>query len=216
VQVTLTGTRPNQGRRLEECDEEQQLISRASCASVGAILTSIARIVVYKHMLTLRQHGAELLKVSCDSIYFTLPQSNFDPLQYSESFGYWKQIYPGELLSLCQVGVMNYGVLYKDKHNNVISEVKCSGLTMCHLTTADIAYSTYSDALRVLINEELGHKRSTLKSKKWMSRRTIVSKTGSVHVLRQSRSVFNRNLLSRRILNLSSDQFETKPYGYCK
>jgi hypothetical protein len=70
VQVTVTGAKPE---AIKDSSEEDLRVCLTSCSAIGAVLTSVARIVIYRHMQTLLHHGAEILKVCCDAIYFVLP-----------------------------------------------------------------------------------------------------------------------------------------------
>jgi hypothetical protein len=218
VQLTVTGARPNAGSKFT-CEEELR-VSLTSCAAIGAVLTSKARIVIYQQMQMVQQHGAELLKVCCDSIFFSLPEQTMDPLQYSESFGYWKEVYPGPLLNICQIGVQNFAVLYKDRTSEqIVSEAKCSGMKMSHFTTGDLDYSTYSSAMKQLFNQALAPppRTSLLGVQKWPNQRTYITPAGgqdTVRVVRKARSVFSSNILSRRVLDVNGYSFATKPYGY--
>jgi hypothetical protein len=116
------------------------------------------------------------------------------------------------------MGVQSYAVLYKDHSTQtLVSEAKCSGLKMSYFTTSDIDYSTYSAALRQLLDSSLAPAARTksLAMQKWQNpRKQITPGTQTVSVVRKARSVFSSNLLSRRIVNVNSQSYVTKPYGF--
>jgi hypothetical protein len=208
VQVTLTGSRTNGNGRTGEPDDAK--ISRKSCATIGGFVTSVARIVMYKHMRSIASCGGETLKIGCDSLYYTLDEKTEDPLQFSESFGFFKNIYPGKVTSLTQLGVNNYSVMYQQEELTV-SQAKCSGLVMSSFTTNELTHDVYSQAVYQLVNDKL----FDLKSRKCQQvRKKIDAKTVSVGYVRRPRSIFSRNILSRRIILKQQDNFVTRPYGY--
>ena len=211
VQVTLSGARPNDANQTRQ--DKSSAISRKACASIGAFVTSGARVFIHKQMMELTQKGANILKVCCDALYFTLPKTVLDPLQYSESFGMWKHIYPGELLSLCQMGVCNYAVLYRESNQGqLVSEAKVSGLTMSHCLTEKLNYSVYLEAVNTMINDNIADSKTKLYSQ---VRKKTDPKTMSVTYCRRRQSVFSRNVLSRRVLVRElKNCFVTRPYGW--
>lgn len=203
MQVTLSGARP-------DCKQERErIVCRKSCATVGAFVTSLARVYVYKQMLLLLQQGADLLKVNCDSLFFSLPETVPNCLEYSQSFGMWKDIYPGDLLSLCQIGVNNYAVLYK-KDAQLISEAKASGLTISHHLTEGLNYCEYLDSVHKMIDEKLFDSKAKVYSQ---VRKKTDPKTLTVTLKRKKQSVFSRNVLSRRRI-VRDLNYSTRPYGW--
>lgn len=209
VQVTLTGARSVSKNRMGEADESK--ICRKACATVGAFITSVARVIIFQHMLKLIDKGADILKVSCDALYFTLPQTEKNPLVYSESFGCWKSIYPGDLHGLCQLGVNNYAVLYENPQDRTLSsEAKCSGMTMSYLVTNELNYNVYLEAVNQLVSDKL------FTSKKYTQiRKRTDAKTVTVGYVRRRQSIFSRNVLSRRaIIRDDKCSFVTRPYGW--
>lgn len=213
VQLTTTKTRPNEGKPSPGRNDDTR-ISRKACAAVGAFVTSVARVVIYKQMQLLLGKGAEILKVACDAIYFTLPAGEPDPLEYSESFGRWKEIYPGkELRGLCQLGCNNYSISYSSgKDETLTSEAKCSGLTMSSFLTSELDFKVYSEALAQLVKD---NKSFNLTAKKYSQiRRKTNIKTISTGYVRKPQVVFSKKILKRRALLVAEAQYVTTPFGY--
>ena len=184
-------------------------VSRKSCATIGAFVTSMARIVIFKEVMALLEKQAQILKISCDAVFFSLPFDCPNFLNYSEAFGFWKPIYPNQLSALSQMGIYNYSVLYEGDNNEMVSEAKCSGLTMTHLVTTELTYSVYSDAVHTLIKNKLFDFRQI---KYAQIRKKTDLKNVTTGYVRKERSIFSRNVLSRR--KLVKDSFETIPYGW--
>jgi hypothetical protein len=209
VQVTLTGARPDSKKRTGEPDDLDNKISRKACAPIGAFITSVARIEMFRHILEITSQRGSVHKICCDALFFSLPpQVACDPLQYSESFGFFKKIYPGELLALAQVGVSNYSVLYQHD-GKTVSEAKCSGLKMSHFTTKELNYDVYYRAVNALVHDKLFDSRRYQQVRKKTDTKTV-----STGYVRRPRKIFSRNVLSRRPIIKQQDNFVTRPYGY--
>lgn len=210
IQVTLTGARRNARQTRQE---KEDAVSRKACATVGAFVTSVARVFMYTQMMDLQSKGADILKICCDALYFTLPEMTPNPLLYSESFGFWKQIYPGDLVSLCQMGVCNYAVLYREEgQDQLVSEAKASGLTMLHRLTGGLNYAVYLEAVHAMINDKIFNSKTKLYSQ---VRRKSDKQTMSITYARRRQSVFSRNVLSRRVIVRElKNHFATRPYGW--
>jgi hypothetical protein len=211
VQVVTKGGRPEARDSFNVGDNCRSQVSRKSCVTIGAMVTSIGRIIIHEHMMKLvRQHGARILKVCCDALYFTLPPTVADPLSYSESFGHWKQIYPGgKLISICSLGVQNFAVLY-ESGDRLVSEAKASGLTLNNVMTKKLDFSVYLDAVHQLISDKLFTPKRYQQVRRRSNAKTL---TSTLH--RKHYSFFSTNILSRRAISKESkNTFVTKPYGW--
>lgn len=209
IQVAMTSNK-------FDCDEAAEKngnrkISRTSNAVIGALITSTARVVVYKTMMKLVEKGAQLLKVNCDAIYFALPTGMKDPLKYSQAFGRWQHCYPGRLKSICQTSVNSYGVQYlKEGTQELVTSVKCSGLSIKHRVARDIDISTLSEALDIILARKLAPS-----ARKWFSVRKVTNAKGNMSIVRTKRRAFSStNILNRRVVN--NKNFSTTPYGFKK
>lgn len=199
VQVSLEGAR--------DLGQNDNRVCRKANAPIGAIITSVARVVMYKHMLELAKIGGHTLKIATDALYFTLSREN--PFVYSEAFGRFKPIYPGTLKTLTQLGINNYCVTFTSPDGNTICEVKVSGLRLSHFLTSSLNFDLYTLMAERLFNDKLFNFKSFSCYNK---RRKIDSKTLSNSFVMRKQSIFSRNVLARRVV--IPEDYESKPYGY--
>lgn len=202
------------GGRSKKCDtaEDQQKcqVSRKSCTTVGAMITATARTIMYTEMTKLLNKKAQILKIACDALFFSMPNEISHSLSISEAFGHWKNIYhPDEIVAISQMGVHNYSVVLRGQDNKLFSQAKCSGLTMTHTVANELNFDTYVEAVNNLAREKL----FDFKEKKYVQvqRKTDLRKVTTGRI-RKHKSIFSRNVLCRRIF--LQDSFKTVPYGW--
>jgi hypothetical protein len=215
IQVTISGARPVSKKKWIGANREDPKISRKSCATIGGFVTGLSRLFMYKKILHLIQHNAEILKIASDALYFSTDLESGPVLEFSEAFGKFKHVYPGELLALAQVGVMNYAVMFRSEDGLVHSEAKCSGLVLSAHTTNELNFIMYKEALNKIMDEKCFDLKSTTFQQ---VRKKTDAKNISYRYVRGARSVFSRNILNRRTLcrQQTGDtiNFVTYPYGY--
>jgi len=117
-------------------------------------VTSGARIEMYKHMIALEAAGAKIFKIACDALYYSGGAAN-GGIFIKESFGNFKNIYNGDLLSICQLGPNSYATLSTSPSGEIESNAKASGFTISHLLTPDVHYQAYSEALDELLKANI-------------------------------------------------------------
>jgi G:T-mismatch repair DNA endonuclease (very short patch repair protein) len=87
--------------------------NRKSNCYIGAQLTAYARQVIFSHMRDLINWGATIYQVDCDSIIFTLPNNEPNPLKISEIVGQFKYEIKEPICSYYSLGPKNYSISYR-------------------------------------------------------------------------------------------------------
>ena len=183
--------------------------SRSSNVSVSCAVTSIARIIVHQHLQKLVSLNATILRVSCDSIYFVMKDTEPIPFELSEAFGCFKKVYC-HVEGVAQVGVQLVSVLFRDKHGSLKEKVVASGATMSAENSSVLSHQQFEDTAEKLIHSS-AFNFSTLKV---TSLRNSCKRHKQSRVEIKQRALFSRNLFSRRQLINCKPYYMTLPYGY--
>jgi hypothetical protein len=183
--------------------------SRKSNVVIGALITSIARVVIHKNIMKISAIGGTIFKVCCDSLYFTLPKATPFPFEMSECFGDWKHIFSGEIVGLIQLGVNSLSVLYESTRG-LQCESKASGLSLSiFLTGRFLNHKLFSEMCDQLLLSNISNK---LQSFTLHNVRTIKdSRKNTIRQVCRKQKVFCANILRRRRLELN---YDSKPYGF--
>jgi len=208
LQVTLNSEEP------QSPNQTTRKVSRKSNCVIGAFVTSLSRCIIHKEIMRIDAVGGTVLKVASDALYYVLPKQSNDPVQYSQSFGKWKPIYPGPFLALAQLGVNNYASLSLDKEGQPVSQAKASGLVVSHFLTEKLDFALYSNMCDKLVSDTLfDFKKETFSN----IRKKTDKKSLTFTKIRKRRSVFSRNLFFKRKLDerlKNRNKYVLLPYGF--
>jgi hypothetical protein len=183
--------------------------NRKTCVSIGCEITACSRLVIHRRLMELAAAGCNLLRVSCDSIFFLIPRGQEIPLSFSEAFGCFRHVYKGPILGFLQMGVNNYCVMFGDD-GRVEIDVKMSGLQLSKfLTGTTLNFQFYRDTFHKLISRHLVR----FDPPKLYNIRNVGKKL-KVKRVRRLHTIFSRNLFVRRQISEHSGNYPTLPYGY--
>ena len=158
-------------------------------------------------MMELHNAGAQILKLACDAIYFVMPADQEPNIDFSESFGCYKSIYPGTIESFVQTGVNSYSLLYRTEDGQLHSVVKSSGLTLDNIMTNSLmTHELFDQQVENLFQ-------STIQVDNVRTKRDI--KKLKVENTLRKQSCFSKNLFGRRSMSADFHQsYALVAYGY--
>jgi hypothetical protein len=110
------------------------LPNRLSSCYLEAQLTSYARELIYKHVMTVIESKGIVFNVDCDSIIFALPNNVPCPLKINDSIGNFKnELGNVEIISYHCLGPKNYSLSFR-KGNKIETISKVRGLSLLSIT----------------------------------------------------------------------------------
>ncbi len=182
--------------------------NRKNNCYIGAQVTAHAREIIYTHIQTLLQNNANIYRVDCDSIIFTIPESLNIPLPISEAVGHFKSEIDGEIQSFYSLGPKNYSLSFKNGTQfNTISKVSglSLGTSLSKDTLNDLTFDFY-------IEQFLNNKREVVKVKQQRNKANFKKfKVSSVI----ENVTFSNDLSKRRFIpKANSLHYPTFPYGF--
>ena len=108
--------------------------NRSSSCYIEAQLTSYARELMYKHLITVVNSGAIVFNVDCDSIIFAQLKNTPCPLIINHSIGNFKhELGNVNIISYHSLGPKNYSISFKNG-NKIQTISKVRGLSLTSLT----------------------------------------------------------------------------------
>ena len=188
--------------------------NRLSSCYLEAQLTSYAREVMYKHLMTVVSNGGIVFNVDCDSIIFALENKKDCPLLINDSIGNFKyELGNVEILNYYSFGPKNYSLTYL-KNSKIETLTKVRGLSLQSATS------------QALINDKLFDKflKDYFLDKKKECKIPQHHFKGNFKKLKISSSIdlvrFTNDISTRRYLrknnslNDSITSYVTYPYGF--
>jgi hypothetical protein len=176
--------------------------NRTGNCYLGGQITAYAREVIYDHMLKIEQNGGDIYYVDCDSIIFTVPNSQEMPVTISHAVGDFKLELEGAIQNFYSFGPKNYTITYDVNGIKKVS-TKVKGLSLKevefqHELTNKIFYNYLSSAKR--------------EEKEILQLRT--KKIKGSYKRHYETFTFRNHFSQRRIVQKSN--FESFPYGWCE
>lgn len=181
----------------------------ANCV-IGAQIVAYARQFMHEKMVELEQIGATVYYSDTDNLIFSLKKWQENPLIISPAFGDFKYEIPKEstILSFYSLGPKNYAVQFQDENGAYGNIVKLRGMTLSNAFNQNIidteVYNHFLDNALKKKHLELG-----VPQLRWRS-----SKVTKTKALSFQKTFFSNAIQSKRIVNKSSKNFLTFPFGY--
>ena len=109
--------------------------NRQSSCYLEAQLTSYARELIYKHVLTIIDSGAIVFNVDCDSIIFAQPKNTHCPVRINHSIGNFKnELGNVKIISYHSLGPKNYSLSFQKQDHKIQTISKVRGLSLTSIT----------------------------------------------------------------------------------
>jgi hypothetical protein len=183
--------------------------NQQSCCYLEAQLTSYARELIYKHVVTVVNSGGIVFNVDCDSIIFAQPKNTLSPLPIDHSIGNFKhELGNVDILSYHSLGPKNYSISFM-KNNKIETISKVRGLSLSSITN------------KTLLNEKFFQEfiQQNLKGQKTLCMIPQLRIKGNFKQLKVYSNIeilrFTNDISTRRYLKKDSkDCYLTYPYGF--
>jgi hypothetical protein len=190
--------------------------NRSSSCYLEAQLTSYARELIYKHMLTVVNTGAILFNVDCDSIIFALDKNQSCPLIVNDSIGNFKdELGNVDILNFYSLGPKNYTLSYQ-KNDKIESISKVRGLCLSSSSNHTLLNDKLFDKFiqQYFANEKVQCKIPQHRFKGNLKKLKINS---GIDLIRYSNDISTRRYIKKEDYNLNSPHcYVTYPYGFKK
>jgi hypothetical protein len=182
--------------------------NRKSNCYIGAQVTAYARSTIYSHIQTLLQNSANIYRVDCDSIIFSIEETLPIPLMISEAVGHFKLEIEGEILSFYSLGPKNYSLTFK-KNGHIETICKVSGLSINNSLQKDILNDQLFD---YYLSQFLNNKQEKIFVTQQRTKGNFKKLKISSHI---ENVIFSNNISSRRFVSKTLN-YVTYPYGFKK
>ena len=188
-------------------DNEKLPPNRENNSYIGGELVALGRILIYKTIQQIDLIG-KVFYVDCDSCYFTLPITTKMPLEISDCFGAFKNVYPGEILSFFCIAPKNYAITFKAENNQVKHVTKIKGLSLSSFYLEnEINSATFNFFLSKYLNDEIEKKQiAQIRCRK--DKKTQKT-TNKLEIVRFSNQICNRRIVVKKCKYVT-----TVPYGF--
>lgn len=178
--------------------------SRTSNVSISCAVTSIARVIVHRHLQTLLQMKATIFRVSCDSITFVTDESQVLPFTLSEAFGCFKKVYPS-VEGVAQVGVQLVSILYRSDTGELKEKIVASGATMSEQNSSVLSHRSFEAMADTLVQTRVVD---------FSNFKVIAKKRIKMGTVTRRQGIFSRKLFIRRQIIKKTPYYLTLPYGW--
>ena len=181
--------------------------NRENNSYIGGEIVAYGRILMYQTIQKIDSIG-KIFYVDCDSCFFTLPKSVQNPLEVSDAFGAFKNVFKGEILSFFCIGPKNYAICYKTENNKVKHVTKIKGLSLSsYYLQNEINTSTFNYFMSKYLTEEIEKKQiAQLRCRKEKKSRKVFKKLEIVR--------FSNQITNRRIVIKNCKYATTVPFGF--
>ena len=103
---------------------------RETNAIIGAHVTALSHIMMYKHYQKLFQHGAVVYLSLCDALFFSMPKHSLCPLKIGGATGDFKHLYGEEIISFQALSPSSYCVEFKSDKGKKYFKIRARGFTL--------------------------------------------------------------------------------------
>ena len=182
--------------------------NRLSNCYLEAQLTSYARELIYKHVISIANSGAIIFNVDCDSIIFAQLKDSICPIKINHSIGNFKhELGNVNFLNYYSLGPKNYSLSFEN--NGKIETIsKIRGLSLASITNESLLdhnlfknfIAQYFECQKTHCNVPQYRIRADFKNMKVSSNFDLVR--------------FTNDISTRRYLKDTKDFHVTYPYGY--
>lgn len=181
----------------------------ANCV-IGAQIVAFARQFMHEKMMELEGLGATIYYSDTDNLIFALKKWQQNPLSISPAFGDFKYEIPKEstILSYFSLGPKNYAIQFKDVNGSYGNIVKLRGMTLTNAFNENIIDT---EVYNNFLNNALKKKHIQIGIPQVRFRSSKVTKTKAFVF---QKTFFSNAIQSKRIVNKSSNNFLTYPFGY--
>ncbi len=175
---------------------------------IGGQITAYARQIMHEHLTSIIQAGGTLYQTDTDSICFSLPKNNTNPLRISHCIGHFKNEINGKIISFHSLGSKNYSIVYK-KHEQFFAITKIRGLSLKnHINQDKIDSSLFDFYLDQFAKST--HCSKTIDQSRF---KRLRSNQFQVHP-HVDKITFNNDVSNKRFTDFTSKNFKTFPYGF--
>ena len=182
--------------------------NRLSNCYLEAQLTSYARELIYKHVMTVVDSGGIVFNVDCDSIIFAQLKNSICPLKINHSIGNFKhELGDVNFLNYYSLGPKNYSLSF-EKNGKIETLSKIRGLSLSSITN------------QTLLNEKLFKNfiMQYFEDQKTFCRVPQYRIKADYKKLKVYANIslirFTNDVSTRRYLKDTNDCYATYPYGY--
>ena len=181
--------------------------NRENNSYIGGELVAFGRIFMYEIIQKIDSIG-RIFYVDCDSCFFSLSNSTPLPLEISDAFGAFKNVFPGEILSFYCLAPKNYAISFKMADNKIKHITKIKGISLSsYYLENEMSTATFNYFLSKYLKDEIEKKEITqLKCRK---NKKTQKQSVKLEIVRVSNQITNRRILIKQCKYLS-----TVPYGF--
>jgi len=181
--------------------------NRESNSYIGGELVSFGRILIYKTIQKINVIG-KVFYSDCDSCFFSLPETVAMPLEISDVFGAYKNVYDGEILSFFCLAPKNYAISYRSKDNVIKHVSKIKGISLSsYYVDNEINNSTFEFFMAKYLKDEIEKiDVAQIRCRKDKKAQKISRK---LEIVKISNQITNRRVVVKNCMYLS-----TIPYGF--
>jgi hypothetical protein len=181
--------------------------NRNSNCYLGAEITALARQTIHKFGTEIHNSNFSLYQINCDSLLFSMPETNTLPIEISEAMGDFKFETEGDILSYYSLGTKSYCVTYKDTNGNIKSNSKICGISLKSKASSNLVDNKLFD---FYISQILSNKQEKIFIEQQRFKRDLKKLKVSQNLVNVS---FSNHLSIRRIVDLNEPNLKTYPYG---
>ncbi len=176
---------------------------------IGAMITSLARVDIHKHIMSLVKNNCIPYYVDVDGLIFSVPKKSKIPLPIGHSIGQFKNELglESKIIAFFCLRKKNYSISYtKNEDKNAL--IKVSGLSLESFASKELLTDSEYKKMFLMSQEQ------DKKSLKVPQLRWTTDKMNSSY----QRTVRNINFTNRfsfqRTISLKTKRLETFPYGF--
>jgi hypothetical protein len=181
--------------------------NRENNSYIGGELVAFGRIFMYEIIQKIDLIG-KIFYVDCDSCFFSLSNSIPLPLEISDAFGAFKNVFPGEIISFYCLAPKNYAISFKTADNKIKHITKIKGISLSsYYLENEISTATFNYFLSKYLMDEIEKKEiAQLKCRK---NKKSQKQSVKLEIVRVSNQITNRRILIKQCKYIS-----TVPYGF--
>jgi hypothetical protein len=175
---------------------------------IGGELVSYGRILIYKTIQKIQLIG-KVFYSDCDSCFFSLPTNVQMPLEISDVFGAYKNVYEGEIISFFCLAPKNYAISYRTKDKIVKHVSKIKGISLSsYYVDEEINNSTFDFFMSKFLRDEIA--KIDLAQIKCRKDKKSQKMSRKIELTKLSNQITTRRIIIKNCMNVS-----TIPYGFC-
>jgi len=178
-----------------------------NCYLAGQI-TAYARQIMHEHLTNVRNAGATLFHTDTDSICFSLPNNQTNPLMVSDAVGHFKNEIDGNIVSYYSLGSKNYVIVF-EKNGVLKSITKSKGLSLTSNLNEQRITSTVFRHYIEQFSKEISEKKEVNQLRYKRQKLNHFQIEPTLEPL-----TFTNDISKKRFVSLTTSNYVTYPYGY--